>query len=390
VLPPGHTALALTAKQVSTRWLTLQWKNDSTAVSRAYVLLRNGKDTVFANTTAITSDTITVKDSSLTPSTTYNYTLYRIYQNQHWDSATTQVHTLDTTKDNYNFNITKIPGAVLYGVWGLNPNSVWAVGGSLLVHYLNGQISLDTLFGNSFYSITGTSDTNIWIGNAGAVNHWNGKTLAIYVFNGDSLPNVQQNFTGIWIAPDSEIFCVCDGGSIVHRSVSGKWETMATPTTLALTSIVGFSPSNIYACGGYSNYQGILLHYDGTAWSEDSAAKASNIYSTIGNIYSVYGDSPDSLFVVGNAIMHRKGTAWDDRTPPQQQYYAESVHSQGWNDVFVSGFYGMLLHFDGDHWVSYNNIPINSQTAIINVFNIGGEVFGVGSTNGQAYFLHGQ
>ncbi|HET7153715.1 MAG TPA: hypothetical protein VFJ29_08100, partial [Candidatus Kapabacteria bacterium] len=76
VLPPGHTALALTPVQTSTRWVTLEWKNDSTAVSRAYVLLRNNKDTVY-NATA-TTDTIIVKDSLLTPSTTYNYTLYRI------------------------------------------------------------------------------------------------------------------------------------------------------------------------------------------------------------------------------------------------------------------------------------------------------------------------
>src|SRR5581483_6230234 len=87
VLPPGHTALALTPVQISTRWLTLQWKNDSTAVSRTYVLLRNGKDTVFVNTAPLTSDTITVKDSLLTPSTTYNYELYRIYKGAHWDSA---------------------------------------------------------------------------------------------------------------------------------------------------------------------------------------------------------------------------------------------------------------------------------------------------------------
>src|SRR5690242_4344669 len=51
VLPPGHTALALTPVQTSTRWLTMQWKNDSTAVSRAYVLLRNNKDTVYNATT---------------------------------------------------------------------------------------------------------------------------------------------------------------------------------------------------------------------------------------------------------------------------------------------------------------------------------------------------
>ncbi len=128
-VPPGHNALALKATAVSTRWVTLQWNNDSTAVSHSYILLRNGKDTVYNGSVAKSVDSMTVKDSALTPSLTYNYSLYRIYQNQHWDSAVCAVTMLDTSRDNYNYIITNFPGT-LNAVWSAgNPNSVWLGGG---------------------------------------------------------------------------------------------------------------------------------------------------------------------------------------------------------------------------------------------------------------------
>src|SRR5579872_1205541 len=104
-IAPWHNPLQLKALQVSTRWVQLQWNNDSITVSHYYVLLRNGKDTVFADSIPRLTATETIKDSLLTPSTNYTYTLYRIYNSAHWDSATAQVQTLDTTKDNYSFTV---------------------------------------------------------------------------------------------------------------------------------------------------------------------------------------------------------------------------------------------------------------------------------------------
>ncbi len=391
-LPPGHTALTLTAKQISTRWLTLQWKNDSTAVSRAYVLLRNGKDTIY-NATA-TTDTITVKDSSLTPSTTCNYTLYRIYQNQHWDSATAQVRMLDTTKDSYSWIVTRLglPTDVFYAVWGTNPNSVWLGGGvdsGDIIHYQNGQLHFmkdiqQGIF--TIYCISGTSDSDVWFGGAGVLGHWDGTTLSSHVFNGDSLPNVQHFFSSIYAAPNGEIFAAGDSGYIVHRKINGQWEIQQSGTTLALTSMRAFSPTNIYAAGGSSNYEGVLLHYDGSSWNTvlqsvlpDSSVKVANM--------AVGGDSPDSLYLVGNGVYHRKGTLWENRFTPT--YYAECVASQGWNNVFVGGNYLMLIKFDGDHWVNINTTFVNTgYITAVTVLN--GEFFAVGYDDYNAYFIHGQ
>jgi hypothetical protein len=396
-VPPGHTPLALMPRQVSTRRLTLAWKNDSAAVSRAYLLVRSGPkgvDTIY-NVAANAHDTIVVKDSLLTPSTTYNYMLYRLYRNAHWDSAQARVPTLDTTKDNYQWTVTKLgtSGSVLYAVWGKSPNSVWLAGGvdsGDVIHYVNGSFHYYNAGVFQTYSVYGTSDSNVWFGDNGGVVDWNGSKFTIHDFTGDSLPRVTQDFTGIWIAPDIEIFVACSGGAIVHRSADGKWETQSTPTTLALASIIGFAKNDIYASGAYSNYQGILLHYDGTSWSEDSAAKAENIYKTIGAIYSIYGESADSLYIVGSGIMHHKGNAWEKRTPPQLFGYAYGVHSQGFNDVFVCGDQGMLLKFDGDHWISYYTIPQGFGESLLKVITLNNEVFAVGADDNTAYFVHGQ
>ncbi|MGH7954678.1 MAG: hypothetical protein ACREOZ_01830, partial [Gloeomargaritales cyanobacterium] len=218
LIPPAHTALHLQATQVSTRWALLQWNNDSAAVSHKYILLRNGAmgavgvDTVFNDTIASRVATVIVKDSLLTPSANYTYNLYRIYNNAHWDSANAQARTLDTTRDNYNWTVTHlgISSSVLYGVWGISPQSVWACGlinfgdsVPTVVHYYNGQFYYYDPSWSNYYSCYGTSDTDIYFGGQGVIAHFDGNKFTYFLFNGSPLPNLATvNFGGIWETPD--------------------------------------------------------------------------------------------------------------------------------------------------------------------------------------------
>ncbi|MGH7954780.1 MAG: hypothetical protein ACREOZ_02345, partial [Gloeomargaritales cyanobacterium] len=133
-LPPGHYALTLKAQTVSIRRATLTWNNDSVNVSWRYVLVRGAntplKDTVFADTVYRLKPIVTVTDTGLAPGTQYAYTVYRIFQNQRWDSSSVSITTLAITNPNmttqsYGFGEA---GSYLRGIWASSPTDVWMCG----------------------------------------------------------------------------------------------------------------------------------------------------------------------------------------------------------------------------------------------------------------------
>ncbi|MGH7955004.1 MAG: hypothetical protein ACREOZ_03500, partial [Gloeomargaritales cyanobacterium] len=298
-------------------------------------------------------------------------------------------------------------GSVLYCVWGASANSVWAGGGvdsGDVVHYINGQFQYYKTGMYGVYSINGTSDSDIWFGGGGAMSHWNGNSFALYVFNGDSLPNMQQSFGAIWIAPDNEIFAVGGGGAIVHRKPDYTWEVMQSGTTLDLTSMRGFSSNNIYAVGNDPNCSGctgIILHYNGNAWQTVAMGKLPPPTDTtilVGDFKGIGGAMEDSLYVVGERIYIHHSSRWtlanapcNERNQPSCGAYVEGVAGTSWNNVWIVGDFGWMMHFDGDHWEKdYQFFNLSSSLVFNNVLAFPNDVFSVGWDNNTAYFIHGQ
>ena len=110
---------------------------------------------------------------------------------------------------------------------------------------------------------------------------------------------------------------------------------MASPASDPLYGVWGSSANDVFAVGGD---EGIILHYNGTAWTE-MASPASD------GLYEVWGSSTNDVFAVGVSIStravyyiiyHYDGTAWTEMASPTSDPLYGVWGSSG-NDVFVVG-----------------------------------------------------
>ena len=414
-LAPSHTAITLQVTFTSTRWCRLQWTNDSSAVSHRYLFLRNNRDTLFNDSVASSAPLKILQDTVLKPGTTYSYWVYRIVNGQRWDSATVSVRTLDTTRDNYTWETIRIgqAGSVLYGIWGNSPNSVWMCGGGdnggchffNVVHDVNGSLEFlnASVAGGGFNACYGVSDSSIYFVGLATLAHWDGHEFSYVLFYGDSVPVRAGNLSSVWVTRDeSEVFAVGDSGRIVHRSADGKWEVQPSGSTLNLTKVIGFSNRDVYAVGTKSNYEGVILKYDGATWGEIAHAydpPPNDTTLLAGNAVGIGGESADSLYACGVYIYKRNGSRWKLADAPcnDPSYhggpcgaYRETI-SGTWNNMWVGGDFGYLLHFDGEKWVDIRNFfDLNSNLVWIGILPFPNEMFILGSDHNGAVLLHGK
>ncbi len=409
---PGHTAITLSADFVSLRWTRLSWTNDTTAASHQYVLLRNGRDTVFNASVVASQKAVTVQDTTLKPGTEYSYEVFRIVNGAHWDSASVAVRTKDTTKDVYAWTTVKygLPGSVLFGIWGLSPSSIWMVGAidsnpsgyaGSIIHRVMGVDTFIKVEGPTlrYFGVYGTSDSDVYFCGLAVISHWDGHRMTYHVFDGDSLPQI-GTFDAIWEAPDKkELFAVGSFGLIMHRKADGAtWEQLTSGTSMTLVSIRAFSSSDIFVCGQGAT-TGIILHFDGSTWQTEAIGDPSPPDSTYlwGRFICLAGEARDSLYAVGTKIYRRLGgkwtlanAPWNQAGPPNGGALKEGADGT-WNNLWVSGDFGFVMHFNGEHWkTNYPFWDTSSDLILVRELAFDNEVFIVGSDNQGAYLMHGQ
>jgi hypothetical protein len=87
---------------------------------------------------------------------------------------------------------------------------------------------------------------------------------------------------GVWGASSRDVFAVGEGGRIVHFD-GNAWTSMDTPTAADLYAVGGTAPTDVYAAG-----DGVILHYDGVAWSVVQGAPDGgywSVWATSGPVY---------------------------------------------------------------------------------------------------------
>lgn len=121
-----------------------------------------------------------------------------------------------------------------------------------------------------------------------------------------------------------------------------------------LYDIWGFSDNDIFAVG----YQGRILHYDGTAWSEMDSGTDKSLWGS-------WGSSPTDVFACGQAgtLLHYDGTAWTSMTSPTDKQLL-SMWGSSASDIYGVGVEGTLLHYDGTAWSSVFSYTTNTLRGI--------------------------
>jgi photosystem II stability/assembly factor-like uncharacterized protein len=119
---------------------------------------------------------------------------------------------------------------------------------------------------------------------------------------------------------------------------------MTTPRTGTIWGIFGASANDVWAVGGdpaatMPDDTAILWHFDGTAWTDQSAMLPSAVRQQ--RLYKVWADAPNDIAIVGagGTILHGDGTTWTQQPLPSTVHSPSifTVHSNGTVRVAVGG-----------------------------------------------------
>jgi hypothetical protein len=170
---------------------------------------------------------------------------------------------------------------------------------------------------------------------------------------------------------------------VPNTSFAQYWSVMDSGITEEyLWGVWGSSGNNVYAVGGgmFDNDSCLILHYDGTSWSEVECISENRLEN-------IWGSSENDIFAVGTegTILHYDGSAWSQIESGTTQTLTD-VWCNTENDFFAVGAEGTILHYDGSSWS-----PMESGTTdlLMSIWgNSGTKVFAVG-LNGTILHYNG-
>jgi hypothetical protein len=290
---------------------------------------------------------------------------------------------MDTTSHSWSFQQFELGdgsgSSALYDVAIVNDTLVYAVGeiyqgGTVYdVAKWNGRAwRLDQLYysgNNPIVPIRGIlvlKTDNIWLA-AGGVFHWDGVVPEAQLsLSRLTLSDPNATIEKLWGISDSFLYGVGNSGTIVHFNGT-SWTKIESGTALDVRDIVG-SPdgSEILAIASNDTDKRLLKIQGNTASSLPTDGLASMVY---GNWFV----QKRHYYVVGAGIhfKHALNDSLWTRYPPGvvTSNLSGGVRGNDINDVFVTGSFLEIVHFNGTTWHNYRDVipPRNAAVGRIAV-----------------------
>jgi hypothetical protein len=232
----------------------------------------------------------------------------------------------------------------LESVWANAPNDVYFVGwspdGGLVFHYRGKTVSKVQVVTHPLRDVWGIGEDVFAVGDLGQILHFDGSQ-----WNLSNEP--VSNLYDVWGMSKDDVYAVGWYGAILHFD-GDAWEPAVTGRDNEdFLGVWGRSSKDVYVAGsksGGGEGEGIILHFDGTNWTE-VYRDPNDVY--LGSVYSLPGVP---IFVAGSGLMLQStATGWDMtyRTTDQT---LQSVWVSPTGEVFVSGSFSEIFHFDGSEW----------------------------------------
>ena len=377
IITPPSLELSVDDISCTEAWIKVKKLNDTTFLPISIKI----NDEEFFHGFLANVDTVLFVDS-LTPNTTY--TVKGIILDTLQTTKELKVTTLPTTSHNFTWQTFTFGErtSALYDVAIIDENNIWAVG----------EIYMNDSLGNP--------DPNAY--NA---MHWNGskweikKISVLYKDNltvaplesvfilptgeiifSSGLPYLPQadgwklyhlwdmgvlsqndgRVTKIWGTSMNDLYFVGSKGTIVHYD--GKnWKKIESGTTTDLTDVYG-DGDNVFICG-YKDFKPTVLlkYYNGvitklieedhfeyktdfiSGWIKSIWVKKDKLFSL--TFYDLYR-SKTSTKGEGAAIWKGDINSWG----------SNAVRGNDVNDIFTTGYNGLLWHFNGVSWKKYDEL----------------------------------
>ncbi|MBI5500401.1 MAG: hypothetical protein HY907_09170 [Deltaproteobacteria bacterium] len=322
----------------------------------------------------------------------------------------------------------------LFGVSIVDENDVWASGANGTVIHWDGASWLPSATGTTrhLYRILATTDDVFAVGTGGTVLHFDGTSWTRI-----SDASVTSEIETAWVVDADHLWVAgTDGFLASWERTTATWTVETLTTSETLYSLWGSSTNDIWAGGGWNG--GILLHYDGTTWTEDrtapsvdrkgylalSGTAANDVYGSLhdggivhydgtswrpmegavtASLRAVWGVSGQDVFVAGataspdgrpsTALLRYDGTRWT-LASWQEGFKAEDVWAAARDDVYLVGGDQNIRRWDGASWTT-SPVGLFIDIDLFGVWGVpGDEIFIVGGqdetiTDGLPRAFHG-
>ena len=174
------------------------------------------------------------------------------------------------------------------GVWAAGPNEAYAAGSDGHILHFDGSSWAFEDSGTKAWlgAVWGSSKDNVYaVSTSGNVLHRKGGAWV------SEETGTTDSLEAIWGSGSKDVFVVGAKGAAAHFD-GREWSLQATGTMASLVAVWGSGPKDVYAVG-YEGYKdgSVLLHYDGSEWSEQSAPGKW--------LCGVWGSGKDAVWVAG-------------------------------------------------------------------------------------------
>ena len=325
---------------------------------------------------------------------------------------------VDTTS--HEFTWTKLllgdgAGSSLYDVAIINDSLAYAVGE---IYFIDGagkwnplpcnlakwngtkwepsRITIESKYGqvtSPFYGICTIASNDLWLC-SGLPIHGDGNNWTQYdLYDMGLLDQNDGYLTKIWAHASNDVYFVGTKGAIVHYK-NGTWTKINSGTSLSINDIYGSFNSftqqwEILAVAGDvgSSFDRKILQIVGT---QAIALSDSSINSTLSSVWFVAGQH---YYVIGDGIYDKGGLSdykWNVHLGDITTYYTTRVRGQAISDVFMTGAYGEVLHYNGLTWRSYQASTGLAAGSYSSLALKGDLLIAVGHESGQAAILIGR
>jgi hypothetical protein len=210
-------------------------------------------------------------------------------------------------------------GALL-SVWGESADDVWAVGGQ--------------------------PRTDDMTPGQGLLLHWDGEAWST-----ETLPADTPMLNWVFGTGDA-LWIVGEDGAALRRDGS-DWAPVITGTDVPLWGLWGVGEQDLWTVGG-DPFEGppIILHWDGSAWTEESIPMLDRESDAM---FKVWGAAADDVWVVGDAgvVLHWDGSEFTQVLAGTGADLI-SVWGTGSDEVLAVGgrSSGTLTRWDGQSWTA--------------------------------------
>ncbi len=231
--------------------------------------------------------------------------------------------------------------------------------------------------------VTTFSATDIWFV-AGDPIHGDGQNWTDYdirtIFGNNNIVVYKA-----WGMNSSSVYLGGWNGSLVHYD-SGNWQSITSGTTLSIQDICSSGTTILsIASNPGESLDKQILQINGTTVSQLSI---NPIQQPLSSVWFV----PGHYYVVGQGIYEKTSLSdpvWQQDSIDTVDFFS-CIRGNAWNDFFVAGGYGQLLHFNGKSWQSYQNVLGMEKGAIARIAVKGNLMIAVGQLGSNAVAIVGR